>query len=210
MTSTVTYLDNGFLFPLLQSGASAPSDTAPKDVNIGFNLASTTNITCYYSNTSLAETWPPHAVTSLTAMYKQILSNQCVRASAYICDSLERLDRSDDDYNEGIIERIASAIDLVGEPAYCSAFAEATLLREDRFVFERLLLAVASSRHKETEPYRLEMLRRYAESPDARTRYSAVRALGRMDSAAAKSLLREIASKADHSEVTQMAAAQLR
>jgi hypothetical protein len=149
-----------------------------------------------------------YTLSAVVNMYQKIFSDQCARVSSFIYDNLEQLDRSDDDYNEKIIERIAEAIDLVGEPASYTATIDANILREDHFVFSRLLLAIASSRHRETEAYRLEVLRGYAQNEDVRTRHAAIRALGRMRSDAAKNALREISKQAGQKrEVAQFAAA---
>jgi HEAT repeat protein len=128
--------------------------------------------------------------------------------SAFIYQNLQQLDRYDDEYNEKIIERIAEAIDLVGEPASCTAALDAKVLREDHFVFANLLLAIASSRHRDSESYRLEVLRAFAQNDDPQTRRAAIRALGRMPSGDARNALREISKQAGgRSELAQLSAA---
>lgn len=185
---------------------------------------STVELSGYYtvhrnSNTELAGSTaaynkeaPPASYTFITTfdIYQEIFSKQCARVGMFIYDSLEKLDRSDDDNNEEIIEHIANVIDIVGEPAVYTAALEANFLYNNNFAFERLLLAIATSSHKETEAYRLELLRGYADNPDYRTRLAAVRALARMKTDGAKSELQKISSRTERGEIPQMAAALLR
>jgi hypothetical protein len=142
--------------------------------------------------------------------YMNIFSAQCDRVGAFIYNKIDQLDRSDDDYNEVIVDSIADVIDLVGEPAYYTASLEAKILQEDAFAFERLLLAIASARHKETEDNRLQLLQQYAENSDPRVRRAAVRALSRMKSEGARKALQQIAAGADQGELTRLATAFLR
>jgi hypothetical protein len=78
---------------------------------------------------------------------------------------------------------------------------------DNGFVFERLLLAIASSNHKETEAYRLALLRTYADQSDPNTKRAAVRALGRMRTQGAKDALREIGRYSGRGEIMSMAMA---
>jgi oligoendopeptidase F len=149
-----------------------------------------------------------YTLSTMVNMYQKLFSDQSARVSTFIYDNLQQLDRSDDEYNEKIIERIAEAIDLVGEPASCVAALDAKVLREDHFVFANLLLAIASSRHRDSESYRLEVLRAFAQNDDPQTRRAAIRALGRMPSREAKDALREISKQAGgRSELAQLSAA---
>ena len=212
MNPTLKYAESEELFAASNTGAYLIFSNTSDGGNTSVNFTSTA-VTAFSANGTAANrglTPSSYTFFSTEDMYQKIFSEQCARVSAFIYGYLEQLDRSDDDYNEKIIERISEAIDLVGEPASGTAVLEAQLLREDRFVFDRLLLAIASARHKETEPYRLNMLRGYAQSENPRTRRAAVRALGRMDSEGAKSVLREISRTKDRSEVSQMASAFLR
>ena len=166
------------------------------------------------SNTSPAGVGPTRSATSYTfvtsnEIYSKIFSAQCARVSAFVAENLERLDRADDDYNENIIELIANVIDLVGEPAYGTVSLEAQVQQRNAFVFERLLCAIAESRHKDTEFYRLELLRNYAEGADFRTKRAAVRALGRMKTDAARAALNEIGHNKSNAELAKLATAYL-
>ena len=142
--------------------------------------------------------------------FVKIFSGQCDRVNSFIYDKLEHLERSDDDRNEDIVEDIAFVIDLVGEPASCTAAMEARLLKGEPFMFERLLLAIATARHKETEADRLRVLRQYTDDKDYRIRRAAVRALGRMNTEAAKSALNEIRGREEGKELGHFAGALLR
>jgi hypothetical protein len=144
-----------------------------------------------------------------TDQYMKIFSAQCDRVSTFISGELEQLDRSDDNYNEEVVDKIAFVINLVGEPAYMTASLEAKLLQEDRLRFGKLLLAIGSSTHKETEALRAEFLGKYATSGDPRIRNAALRALGRMKTDRAKSFL-ESARKSEAGESAYLAAALLR
>jgi hypothetical protein len=211
MTRLPSYASDDDLMPA-NRGAYFVSGTAPETSSVTITATASSNVAVCINNTSMNRglTSPAYTFTTTVAMYRDIFSAQCARVHTLIYENLEQLDHYDDDYNEKIINRITDAIDLVGEPAYCTAFLEARQLRDDRYSFERLLLAIGGSRHRETEGLRLEMLRSYAESSDSRSRRAAVRALGRMDSQSAKSLLRKIGDKADCSEIAQMATALLR
>jgi hypothetical protein len=141
---------------------------------------------------------------------ERIVSAQCNRVNKLIYSQLEQLDRSDDDRNEDIVDKIASIIDLVGEPASCTAAIEAKLLEDDPFTFERLLLAIATAHHKETEADRLKLLREYAAASDHRIKWAAVRALGRMNTEDARNTLQEISAKHGSTELSYLATALLR
>jgi hypothetical protein len=142
--------------------------------------------------------------------YIDIYSRQCSRVGAFIYDQLDRLDRGDDDYNEEVVEQIASVINMVGEPAYMTAALEARVLEDDRFRLGKLLLAIATSTNKETENERVEFLRRYLSSSDYRVKNSAVRALGRMKTDESKKLLQEISGSPERGEIAHLATALLR
>jgi hypothetical protein len=62
-----------------------------------------------------------------------------IRVNNYIFGQLERVDRSDQDQNEVVADKIADVINLVGEPAACTALFEAKLLKNEPTVLERLL-----------------------------------------------------------------------
>ena len=108
------------------------------------------------------------------------------------------------------MEAIAKVIDLVGEPAAgMAARMESSLLKDEPFRFERLLLAIATARHSETEAYRLGLLRKYANDPLPRIRRAAVRALSRMSTEGAKETLKEISGRKE-GQISSFASALLR
>lgn len=155
----------------------------------------------------------PASYTFVTTLdlYEKIFSGQCDRVSNYIFGQLERLDRgSDEDQNEVIIERIADVIDLVGEPAACTTVLEARLLKQDPPMLEPLLLAIGSAQHKETEAGRVQILSQFASDSDYRVKRAAVRALGRMNTEAARRALVEISRHHERTEIGRFAAAMLR
>jgi len=108
------------------------------------------------------------------------------------------------------LNNIANVIDLLGEPAACTAVLEARLLKNEPFLFERLLLALATAQQKETETGRVRTLFQYANDGDYRVKRAAVRALGRMNTGAAKKALAEISRRNERTEMGQFAAALLR
>ncbi len=209
MNTFLRFAERDDAYPVISAGTivvvGGPAETANTAVSTSGTGVMAANVAVNFGSAPSSYT-----LSTVVNMYKKIFSDQCARVSAFIYDNLQQLDRSDDDYNEKIIERIAEAIDLVGEPASCTAAIDANLLREDHFVFANLLLAIASSRHGETEGYRLKVLRDYAQSEDPRTRRAATRALGRMHTDDAKNALQEISRQAGRSEVSQLAAAYLR
>jgi hypothetical protein len=148
-------------------------------------------------------------VSSSTDQYTKIFSAQCDRVNNYIFGQLERVDRSDQDQNEVVADGIAGVIDLVGEPAACTALFEAHLLTEEPTILEPLLLAIGSASHKETEAARIAGLRHFANASNYRIKRAAIRALGRMKAPAARQALREI-SKNSQGEIASFAAALLR
>jgi hypothetical protein len=182
------------------------SSTAPDSDNLAITFGVMLN-TAFSVSSTATTVGPAYMFTAPLSEYRRIFSEQCNRVSAFIYEHFEQLNRHDDDCNEKIIERVASAIDLVGEPAFGAAYLEASVLRKDKFALEQLLFAVATAKGKETEAGRLEMLRGYVESSDPSTRRAAVRALGRMESQDAKALLRKIGSPPAHGEIAQLAAA---
>ena len=147
--------------------------------------------------------------TNSNDQYLKIFSAQCDRVNNYIFGQLERVDRSDQDQNEVVADSIAGVIDLVGEPAACTALFEAHLLTEEPAILEPLLLAIGSASHKATEPARIAALRQFANASNYRVRRAAIRALGRMKAPAAKQALRDI-SKNSQGEIASFAAAFLR
>jgi hypothetical protein len=153
---------------------------------------------------------PLYTFVTSSDQYTKIFSAQCDRVSNLIFGQLEQVDRSDDDQNEAIIDSIANVIALVGEPAAYTALLEARLLQNDPTVLEPLLLAIATARHKETEPARIEVLQRYAGDANYRIRRAAVRALGRMGAEAARNALKEISNRNRGAEIGRLAAALLR
>lgn len=153
---------------------------------------------------------PSYTFVSSFDQYQKIFSGQCDRVHSYIHGQLDNLDRSDDDQNEEVVDSIARVIDLVGEPASCTAMLEASILKDNPSAFEPLLLAIGSSRHRDTELLRAEMLRRFVQDSDYRVRKAAVRALGRMKSSTAKRALEEVSKRKEMGEVALLAAALLR
>jgi len=152
---------------------------------------------------------PSYTFTTNLDQSMKIFSGQCNRVSNYIYGQLELLDNSNDDQNETVVDCIASVIDLMGEPASYTAVFEARVLKENVSVFEPLLLAIATARHKETEAARIQVLRRFANDSNYRVKRAAVRALGRMNAAAAKNALTEISGQ-NSGEIALLAAASLR
>ncbi|WP_439375382.1 HEAT repeat domain-containing protein [Bradyrhizobium sp. DASA03120] len=142
--------------------------------------------------------------------YQKIFSGQCDRVHSFIYGQLDNVDQSDDDQNEEVVDCIARVIDLVGEPASCTAVLEAGILKENLSALEPLLLAIGTSRHRDTEYLRAEALHGYAKDPDYRVRRAAVRALGRMKALPAKHALEEISSQKEMGEIALLAAAMLR
>jgi len=140
----------------------------------------------------------------------KIFSGQCNRVSNYIYGQLEQVDFSSDDQNEAVADSIASVINLVGEPASCTAVFEANLLRENASMLEPLLLGIGSAHHKETENARVQVLRQFASDPNYRVKRAAVRALGRMSAPAAKAALTDISHQGNNGEIGLLAAACLR
>jgi HEAT repeats len=153
---------------------------------------------------------PSYTFTTTAEQYQKIFAGQCNRVSNLIFEQLEQVDLSNDDSNESAIDYIARVIDLVGEPAACTALLEASLLKENASVLEPLLLALGSATHKETEPARVDALRRFASDPNHRVKRAAVRALGRMTGPAARTALTDIRNQNNHSEIGLLAAACLR
>jgi hypothetical protein len=178
---------------------TALSDRQPSTYFVVYS-ANTSPLQAMRSSTPVSYTF-----TSSADQYQKIFSAQCSRVGSIINENLHQLDRSDDDYNETLVDQIAKLIDLLGEPAFLTAAMEAGCATDDAFALEPLLLAIASSTHKETENLRLELVKKYAERPDFKTKRAAVRALGRFKSANAKELLREISAKSGRSEIAQMA-----
>jgi hypothetical protein len=194
----------GYPVVLLDDSAFAP-------VNLNSsNLNSSAATGTFIKAGNRALTPPSYTFVTTTDQYMKIFSAQCDRVSAFIHEKLEQLDRSDDDQNEEIVDSIANVIDLVGEPASCTAEMEARLLEDESFIFERLLLAIATAHYKETEAYRLRVLRQYAGNANYLVRRAAVRALGRMDTEGAKRALREISGQKDGGEISHFAAALLK
>ncbi|SFV17282.1 HEAT repeat domain-containing protein [Bradyrhizobium arachidis] len=153
---------------------------------------------------------PSYTFVTSFDQYQKIFSGQCDRVHSFIYGQLDNLDQSDDDQNEEVVDCIARIIDLMGEPASCTAVLEAGLLKENLSAFEPLLLAIGASRHRDTEYLRAHALRGYAKDADYRVRKAAVRALGRMKALPAKQALEEISSQKDTGEIALLAAAMLR
>jgi len=191
------------------SSGSVVLTGTPAYASVTLSSASTAN----YAVTN-AYNWAvaPPSFTFMTTLdqYTKIFSGQCNRMHSYIYGQLESIDRSDDDQNETIIDNIADIIDLVGEPASFTAMFEAGFLKDDPSALEPLLLAIGTARQKETEDYRAETLRRFAQDSDYRVRRAAVRALGRMKSQAAKRALHDISNRPEAGEIAGLAAAMLR
>jgi hypothetical protein len=169
-----------------------------------------TYLMIYTSNTSPIEGFwrsPPVSYTFIGSAerYEKIFSAQCSRVGSIINDSLQQLDRTDDDYNETFVDEIARLIDLMGEPAFFTAALEAKCFANDTVSLEPLLLAIATARNKETEEMRLELVKTFAERSDFKAKRAAVRALGRFNSVGAKALLRDISANSGRSEIALMA-----
>jgi hypothetical protein len=151
-----------------------------------------------------------YTFTTTVEQYQSIFAGQCNRVSNLIFGQLEQIDLSNDGSNESAIDCIAGVIDLVGEPAACTALLEASILRENASVLEPLLLALGTATHKETEATRVEALRRFAADPNFRVKRAAVRALGRMTAPSARTALTDIRNQNNNSEIGLLAAACLR
>ncbi|MFT4116548.1 HEAT repeat domain-containing protein [Bradyrhizobium sp.] len=175
---------------------------------VPINSSTATVITNQVFNQAISS--PSYTFTTSFVQYQQIFSGQCDRVHSFIHGQLDNVDQSDDDQNEEVVDCIAHIIDLIGEPASCTAVFEAGLLKENMSAFEPLLLAIGSSRHRETEYLRAEALHGYAKDVDFRVRKAAVRALGRMKALPAKQALEQISQQKDAGETALLAAAMLR
>lgn len=176
--------------------------------SVPINSSTASNVVNKAYNRTVAP--PSYTFVSSFDQYQKIFSGQCDRVHSYIYGQLDNLDQSDDDQNEEVVDSIARVIDLVGEPASCTAMLEADILKENPSALVPLLLAIGTSRHRETEFLRAEMLRRYTQDADQRVRKVAVRALGRMSSLAARRALEDISKQKEMGEVALLAAALLR
>jgi hypothetical protein len=176
--------------------------------SVPVNSSTASNVVNKAHNRAIAPT--SYTFVSTFDQYQKIFSGQCDRVHTYIHGQLDNLDQSDDDQNEEVVDSIARVLDLVGEPASCTAMLEAGLLKDNPSVFEPLLLAIGTSRHRDTEFLRAEMLRRYTQDSDYRVRRAAVRALGRMKSSTAKRALEDISKRTEMGEVALLAAALVR
>jgi hypothetical protein len=154
----------------------------------------------------------PASYTFVTSLdqYQKIFSGQCNRVYNYIHGQLESVDQSEDSQTEMVIDNIANVIDLVGEPASCTAVFEASLLKDNLSIFEPLLLAIGAASHKESEADRANVLSHYTQDSNYSVRRAAVRALGRMSAPAAKKALTEISIQKNSGEIGLLAAAYLR
>jgi HEAT repeat protein len=202
----------GYTSPL--GNVAVGSTNAPGAIVLYDNTAFVSISTSSSTTTALINRGPTPStsytfVSSLDQCTK-IFSAQCDRVSNFIFNQLEQIDRSDDDRSEAIAGDIANVIGLVGEPAACTAFLEANLLRSDPTVLEPLLIAIATAQHKETETARVKLLQHFAGDANYRVRRAAVRALGRMGSDTARNALREISTRNEGAEIGRLAAALLR
>jgi hypothetical protein len=155
----------------------------------------------------------PHANTSpssssdITVTYYDILSRQSQRTHNFIDIELRKLEWDEDEINEEVVNRIANALDLVGEPGIWAAYLELTIRRKNRFTVEKLLLALSEAKDGSTERHRIAVLGLFSQASDAALRYSAVEALGNMASrsAAAKAVLNNIRRTESDKQISRIA-----
>jgi hypothetical protein len=210
-------ISNAYTFPSPVAGFANGSSNASGAVVrfdgsacVYMNVNSSTAYTAMTNTNNRALASPSYTFSTSSDQYANILAAQCDRVSNFIFGQLEQLDRSDEDQNDTIVDGISNVIGLVGEPAAYVAVLEAKLLRSDPTVLEPLLLAIATARHKETEAGRVQVLQNYASDTNYRVRRAAIRALGRMDSEAARNALKNISSRNQDGELGRLAAAMLR
>ena len=137
----------------------------------------------------------------VNAAYTGIITRQCQRAQDFISNELRKLEWDDEDTNERVVDTIAAAIDLVGEPGIYAACQELMAHQNHQLIFEKLLMAVSSAKDRSTDRHRVNLLSTFLHSSDAVARYSAVEALGNMASHSngAKTALQKVAaSETDH------------
>lgn len=124
MNTFLRFAERDDAYPIISAGTivvvGGPAETANTAVETSGTGVMAANVAVNFGAVPSSYT-----LSSVVNMYQKIFSDRCARVSAFIYDNLEQLDRSDDNYNEKIIERIAEAIDLVGEPASCTAALDA-------------------------------------------------------------------------------------
>ena len=153
--------------------------------------------------------YPAFATGSSTmhAVYSGIIGRQCQRMEAFIGAELGKLEWEDDEAADEAVERIAAAIDLVGEPGIYAAYQHLAATRDQRFPVEKLLSAISSAKDDSTERHRINLLYTYCRDADIFTRYTAVEALGNMASHSgdARQALQQISKQEENSEIAAMA-----
>jgi hypothetical protein len=149
------------------------------------------------------------ASSALNTTYVNILYRQCYRVQVFIGNQLHNLEWQDEEANGQVVNRIAEAIDLVGEPGIYAAYQQLAASRNNRLAFETLLWAVSVAKDKSTERHRVTVLTEFSREPDQAVRYNAVEALGNMAtySESAQRALREISRSETNREIANMAAA---
>lgn len=145
----------------------------------------------------------------INAAYAGIVARQCRRAQTFINQELRRLHWEDEELNEQVIDRIAAAIDLVGEPGIYAAYQEMIANKESDFTRDKLMAAISTARDESTERHRVNLLSVFAREGDISTRYRAVEALGNMAprSDRAKAALQNVSAKDTNPQIADLAAA---
>ena len=112
----------------------------------------------------------------VNAAYSGIIARQCLRAQAFIINELRRLtDWDDEETNDQIVQRIAAAIDLVGEPDIYAAYQEMVANQESDFTREKLMTAISMARDESTDRHRVNLLTVFAREGDITTCYPPLR-----------------------------------
>jgi hypothetical protein len=191
------------------SGAMIKWENSPPRLVYFTIHEATTNQTDNFltSGTNVQHTTVSAASSSVNAMYAGIIGRQCWRARDFIASELSKLEWEDEGENEKIVNRIAEAIDLIGEPGIYASCEQLLTNRTRHFTFSSLLRALSVAKDRSTEGYRVKLLLLLLRDADPATRYSAVEALGNMaiHSDSAKFALRDFSSKEPNSEIAAMA-----
>lgn len=144
---------------------------------------------------------------NISAAYNGLVSRQFCRAHNFIGDQLNQLSRDDEENNDQLIEKIATAIDLLGEPALGAVWSILRGQETKRFVVEKLLEAVVAAKEESVEGYRANIVEGLCHSQDSNVRYAAVDALGDMAShnEIAKKLLEKLLLTEGNSQIGTIA-----
>jgi len=187
-----------------------PSNTpeiAKKIYFFGQNNASGEIEAIIFLGSNIGKTAFSQTSSQVNSAYAGIIARQCHRTQVFINNELRRLDWDDEETNEQIVNRIAAAIDLVGEPGIYAACQEMIQNQESDFSRQKLMTAISMARDESTERHRVNLLAVFAREGDIATRYRAVEALGNMSdrSSAAKTALHNISNKDANRQIADMA-----